>query len=481
MKIRNWVLLITFVAMLIPFISTSLFVSFLTNWYDREEVSEYIHASIRINALASEIKNNHRLFKHSKIAEEVLNKIVAEDEIVHLYSKDLLHINSIHEEPLFTRFIPAKILMKGLYETKETMTYFIHKEPVFQNDELIGFFEIKKRRAELQKQLGLTSLYTFLFFLGSAAVTLLLTYFLVKRRISRPLAMMVGEMKTIAGGNFKLQRTTHHKEDEFYQLINGFYEMSQALHVAKQKEEKTQAMKQQLIAAISHDLRTPLTAIKAYAEGMKDHEGKEEEYREVIVRKANYMEKLINDLLLYSRLEMDEFKLNRQIVDGEELAEMLVEGYEEVHKQRDLQLKVTISVNPCQVDGDVSRLAQVMDNLVSNAIRYTPKGKMVELIATNVVDHVPGEIEFDERYLYFFVKNEGDGIAEEEQEKIFTLFYQVDEARKKENNAGAGLGLAISKNLIDRHNGKIGVYSRLNEGSIVYFALPMLVKQGEEK
>lgn len=480
MKIRNWILTITFIAMLIPFLSTSLFMSFLANWYDREEVAEYIHSSIRMNTLASELNSNYRLYQHPKIAEEFLPNIVENDEVVHLYSKDRQPIYSIHEDPFPIKLVPNNFLMKGLYETKETSSSFTYKEPVFQNEELIGYFEIKKKRTELKKQVERTSLYTILFFIGSVVLTLLLTHFLVKKRIIKPLSLMVGQMKTVADGKFPTKRTKYKKEDEFVWLIDGFYEMSLALHDAKQKEEETQAMKQQLIASISHDLRTPLTSIKAYAEGLKDHEEKQEEYREVIVKKANYMEKLINDLLLYSSLEMDEFTLNCQMVDGEELSEMLVDGYEQVHKQQNLHLNVQMAVSPCAVYCDADRLIQVMDNLVSNAMRYTPAQKTVELVATNSKERLPDEIPFYEEYLYFLVKDEGKGIAEEEQEKIFTLFYQVDKARRKESNTGAGLGLAISKNLVEKHGGLIGVHSSQDKGTVVYFALPILSERKEE-
>ncbi|NEU29257.1 HAMP domain-containing histidine kinase [bacterium LRH843] len=477
MKVRNWLLLTTFLVMLAPFILTYFFVSYLTDWYEREEVSEYIHSSIRINELASEVKSNHRLFFHPRIAEEVLQRQVQQDEIIHLYSKDRQILYSIHETPLFKTKVPTSQLMKGLYETRETKSHFIYKEPVYEKAELIGYFEIKKERVKLKQQIDRSTLYTFFFFIGVVGLTMLITHFLVKRRIVRPLQVMVSEMKAIRDGEIPESCYKHNKKDEFLELIDGFYEMSTALQVAKVKEAETNAMKHRLIAAISHDLRTPLTSIKAYAEGMGDHLEKQEEYRRVIVHKANYMENLINDLLLYSRLEMDEFRLDFQKVDGEELAEMLVDGYEEVHNQKDIRFKVTMKVTPCEIYCDVDRLVQVMDNLVSNAIRYTPERKTVELIATTQESLLPKKMSYQEGYLYFLVRDEGIGIKEEEQKKIFTLFYQVDEARKKEQNKGAGLGLAISKNLVEKHGGLIGVHSSGSQGSIVYFALPMFVQK----
>lgn len=473
MKIRNWLLLTYLVVMLAPFLATAFFVFYLQEWYEEKEVSEYLHATIRINELSSLVKSDYRLYVQPWMAERVLKNKVEEGEQIHLYSKARLAIYRSDEEKLSNHSIPESKLMKNLYETKETLTHFIYKEPVFYQGELIGFFEIKKERTELKQQIQRTSAYAIGFLVCMMILTVLIVQFLVKRRILRPISVLLAKMKKVGDGDYVEQEPMYRGLDEISRLVDGFYEMKDALKKVDEKEAQMHVMRQRLIASISHDLRTPLTSIKAYAEGMKDHQDKQEDYRDIIVRKAHYMEKLINDLLLFSRLESNDFQLDCTSADAEELAELLLDGYEQMHKQRSIRFQACVEVAECEVDCDVDRLLQVMDNLVSNAIRYSKEGDLVELVATTNLERLHPGIPRLENYLYFIVKDTGVGIQDQEKEHIFSLFYQVDVARQKHRDTGAGLGLAISKNLVEKHGGFIGVESEYGKGSIFYFALPI--------
>ncbi|KMJ55489.1 hypothetical protein AB685_26970 [Bacillus sp. LL01] len=464
MKIRNWLLLLIFVVMLVPFVSTYFFISYINDWYEREQLSEYIHTSIRIHQLASTLKDNPRLYQYPSVGEDALADEIYDDEIIHIYSKDRQVLLNVNGQSLFSNRVPASELMKGLYETNETLSHFIYKEPVYYEGELVGYFEIKKERIELKKQIERSSFLTGFFIVMVLFITLVITHLLVKRRIVKPVTQLVREMKAVGAGNFPTERKHNHANDEFRELLERFYTMSGEL-------EEVQQLKQRLVATISHDLRTPLTSIKAYAEGLKDHPEKQDEYREVIVRKANYMEKLVEDLLLYSRLEMNSLELNCQWVEGDELADVLVDGYEELCNKHGMVLETLIEVGPCEVYCDVDRLIQVMDNLVTNALRHTKSGKKIELIATTKRDMLPADLPWKEGYLYFAIQDEGSGIAEQDLPKVFQLFYQADESRRKDSGKGAGLGLAISQQLIEKHEGFIGVTSTEGEGSCFYFAL----------
>ncbi|ADC50518.1 two-component sensor histidine kinase [Alkalihalophilus pseudofirmus OF4] len=464
MKIRNWLLLLLCIVMVVPFVSTYFFIGYINDWIEREQFQEYIDTSIRIHHLASTLKENPRLYQFPPVDEEALAGEIKEDEIVHIYSKDRQALLNINGQTLYTGAVPANQLMQGLYETEESLSHFTYKEPVYYEDEIIGYFEIKKERTELMKQIDRGSIYTVLFMISVLILTLLITHFLVRRRIVRPVTTLVKEMKHFGAGTFPKKKTDYGMNDEFSELLEGFYTMSGEI-------KEVQEVKQKLIAAISHDLRTPLTSIKAYAEGLAHHPEKQEEYRDVIIRKANYMEKLVEDLLLYSRLEMNSLELNRQVVDGEEVAEMLVDGYAEVCHQNGIELITQIDIQPCDILCDVDRLVQVMDNLVMNAIRHTKTGKKIELTATTKRDLLPSDVPAEDDWIYFIVQDEGSGITKDDLTHVFKLFYQADSARSKDRGKGAGLGLAISKQLIELHGGVIGAASTLGVGSCFYFAL----------
>lgn len=481
MKIRNWLLFTYIIVMLVPFLATASFVVYLKHWYEEKEVSENLHVAIRINELSTFLKSDYRLYIQPWKAERALANIVHDDEQIQiqLYSKARLPIYRSDHEKLSHYAISPSRMMKNLYETRESLTHFIYKEPVYHNGELVGFFEIKKERTELKQQIQRTTAYAITFLVLMMILTLSLVHLLVKRRILRPISTLLLKMKKVGEGDYIVQEQTYRGLDEISKLLKGFYEMNDALRAANEKEVQMQVTRQRLIAAISHDLRTPLTSIKAYAEGMKDHIEKQEDYRDIIVRKAHYMEKLINDLLLFSRLESNDFQLHCTSVDAEELAELLLDGYEQLHEQRAIRFQACIDVDECEVICDVDRLLQVMDNLVSNAIRYSEEGDLVELIATTNPKRLYEGIPRVENHLYFLVKDTGIGIHDLEKEHIFSLFYQVDVARQKHRGTGAGLGLAISKNIVEKHDGFIGVDSEYGKGSTFYFALPKKNREEE--
>ncbi|WP_100371748.1 sensor histidine kinase [Bacillus sp. FJAT-45037] len=473
MKIRNWLLFLIVAVMLVPFLSTYFFVSYINDWYDREQLSEYVHASIRIHHVASVLKDNPRLYQYPAVGADVFADEINDDETIYIYTLDRHVIINVNGQPLFQNRTPASQLMKGMYEMKETLSHYTYKEPVYYDGVLIGFFEIKKERSELKERIDQSSYYSIAFVVTMIFLTLITTHLLIKRRMIKPITQLVSEMKAVGAGKFPTERSKRRANDEIKELMDRFYTMSGEL-------KEVQQVKQQLVATISHDLRTPLTSIKAYAQGLEDHPEKQEEYREVIIRKANYMEKLVEDLLLYSRLEMNSLDLHCQLVDGEELAEALVDGYDGIGAQREIYIKTMIDLDTCELFCDVDRLIQVMDNLVTNALRHTPKGKSIELVATTKRELLPEEIGWEDAYVYFMIQDEGIGIATEELERIFQLFYQVDEARHKVNGKGAGLGLAISQQLIEKHGGLIGVTSTINMGSCFYFALKKHKQEGEE-
>lgn len=476
MKIRNWLYSLLIVVMILPFLLTVIFFVYLSSWYDEQQNKELLGTYLRMKEISSFIDQEISIDDEEQM-DDLISTFLLDDESIAIYLSDFNVLYASDENEFFTYGSLPRSTLRGLYELDRTISHYTYKEPIWDEEQIVGYFEIRKERHELVQKIQHTFLLTLLFFIFSVLLTLIMTHFLVRRKILHPVSLLLSHMKRLAKGDNDSLSVNPHNKDEISELLQGFTEMNNHLKLAKKREQEEQQARQRLIAAISHDLRTPLTSIQAYAEGIRDHHENRQKYLTVILEKSRYMKKLIDDLLLFSTLEATDYELQRVNVDAEELAELLLDGYcEKVNATsyaHHLTFSTTISIAPCLVMVDVDRLVQVMDNLVANAIAHSPSDSTIKLAATNKRDMIPSSIIYKENNLYFLVCDEGAGIPEREQSFIFTDFYQVDRTRQKRNNSGVGLGLSICKHIVEKHGGTIGVLSSEAKGSTFYFTIPM--------
>ena len=243
-----------------------------------------------------------------------------------------------------------------------------------------------------------------------------------------------------------------------------------ALQDAYDRLKETDRIKTEFVSNVSHELRTPLTNIKGYAEFLEDRIGGElsseqANYVREISDGARRLEHLVNDLLDFGRLEAGTLVFSMQPLD---MADLITNGINSVMlkiRERNLQLETDIPSSPLPINGDPNRLDQVLLNLVGNAIKFTPPGGRICLTVRLVGSHVRVE-----------VRDTGIGIAPEHLEHLFTRFYQADPSLTRQYG-GAGLGLAISKAIVEGHGGRIGVESSPGQGSLFWFELPLLDQQ----
>jgi len=228
--------------------------------------------------------------------------------------------------------------------------------------------------------------------------------------------------------------------------------------------KELEKIRQDFVANVSHELRTPLTTIKGYAETLLGGALKEEvapQFIEIINRHADRLAKIVEDLLMLSKVESKEFYLKPERLPLAELINDVVGFVKEAAEKKKisiLQSDVPISLS---VEADRAYLEQVFTNLLDNAIKYTSEGGKVTLSA----------IDKDQKEIQFSIKDNGIGIPKEELHRIFERFYRVDKGRSKELG-GTGLGLSIVKHIIQAHGGKIWAESELGKGSTFYFTLP---------
>ncbi len=222
-------------------------------------------------------------------------------------------------------------------------------------------------------------------------------------------------------------------------------------------------MRDAFVATVSHELRTPLTSISGFLEMMQDEEeGLGESgrrYIEVIRRSADRLQALVEDLLLVAQIEAKRLELQREPVDLQQLAASAVETARPVAEEKGVSLDF-VGDHPLEVSADKSRIAQVLDNLVSNAVKFTNGGG-------NVTVTVAG----NGNSVQLIVADTGIGVPADEQAQVFSRFFRASTATQRAI-PGTGLGLAISRALVEQHDGTISFASREGEGTEVTITLP---------
>jgi signal transduction histidine kinase len=230
----------------------------------------------------------------------------------------------------------------------------------------------------------------------------------------------------------------------------------------------------------SHELKTPLTILKGEVEVMLRKERTSQEYQQTLksnLEEINRMSQIVEDLLLLSKADTGEIQLNRKDINLTEIVAEVVAQMNILARSRELYLTASNHQQDFHIFGDALRIRELFMNLIENGIKYTEEGGSVHITlqeefaspARNNMDPLGGETG---RFVKIIVSDTGIGIAEEDRERIFNRFFRVDKARSREQG-GSGLGLSISKWIVEAHQGEIKVESELGKGSSFIVRLPL--------
>jgi signal transduction histidine kinase len=285
--------------------------------------------------------------------------------------------------------------------------------------------------------LGRINLALVLAALGAVIIAVFLGLVLA-RTITRPVRDLTMATRALAEGHLN-QKVQVRSRDELGELTRTFNQMSTDL-------ENSNSLRQQMTADIAHDLRTPLSVITGYLEGLKDGVIKPSPKRfAAMYDEALYLQRLVEDLRTLSLADAGELSMNYQIGQAGELIERLATSFQHQAEQNGIDLKTVVEENLPQLRMDPERMQQALSNLVSNALRYTPEGGEIVLSARR-----------ENNSLCLEVKDTGAGISAEMLPHIFERFYRGDDSRQE---GGSGLGLAIAKSIVDLQGGRIVVTS----------------------
>lgn len=295
-----------------------------------------------------------------------------------------------------------------------------------------------------------------------------LTYY-VSKSIIAPISKLTVAARKISEGVLEYSIKSN-KKDELGELTNTFEKMRIKLKEAENLQLQYEEKRQELIASISHDLKTPLTSIKGYIKGIQDGVAntpeKLERYINTINKTTNNMDGLIDELLLFSNLDLQQTPLHMENVD---LYTFFVDFVEELtfnlEQERGSVTLIANKENAYVVQADREKLRRVVMNIAQNSLKYMDlKTKEIQVKLSTTCNEVIVEI-----------KDNGSGIAQEDIPFVFDRFYRTDHSRNS-TTGGSGLGLAIVKKIIHEFGGTVWIESELGEGTSVYFKL----KKGDE-
>ncbi|MEM7346923.1 MAG: HAMP domain-containing sensor histidine kinase [Chloroflexota bacterium] len=287
---------------------------------------------------------------------------------------------------------------------------------------------------------------------GGATVIVLILGVVLARTLTRPLRELTTAIQAMARGDLQ-QEVPVRSKDELGNLAIAFNQMSADLARSNQ-------LRQQMTADIAHDLRNPLTVLSGYLEALREGVlDPSPDMFEVMHDETSHLQRLIEDLRTLSLADANELSLNCQMVSPQSFLERLAISYEHQAQQKNIDIPVIVEPHLPNIYIDSERMAQVVGNLVSNALRYTPDAGKITLAAQR-----------HGNMIWLKVADNGIGIAAEELPRIFDRAYRVDKAREH-TDSQSGLGLAIAKSIVEAHGGNISVDSTQGQGTTFTIAL----------
>lgn len=275
----------------------------------------------------------------------------------------------------------------------------------------------------------------------------------LSKMLNEPIVKITKEAKKLSKGN----KVLHFEKSNIYEID----ELTKALEYANKEINKTDELRRDLLANVSHDLKTPLTMIKAYAEMTRDLSNNKEKNKEnlnIIIEETDRLTLLVNDILELSKLESNYEKLEQKEFDLVPLVKNIIKKYNIIKETEHYNFKLNLP-KKALVYGDANKISQVIYNLVNNAINYTGEDltvtiEIVEKAKTYIVN----------------INDTGKGIKKEDINLIWNKYYK-NEKKHKRDKIGTGIGLSIVKNILDNHKLNYGVNSEINKGTTFYFEI----------
>lgn len=310
--------------------------------------------------------------------------------------------------------------------------------------------------------------------IGVLVVANMLLYRWITRSVVKPLQLLTDSAERIKEGNLQFKLDLHSK-DEIGQLNEAFENMRQRLQQSVDLRLQDEESRKELISNISHDLRTPITSIKGYIEGIRDGVAdtpeKMDKYVDIIYTKAVDLDKLVDELFLYSKLDLKQVKFSMEHVDIASFLDDCIDELRYTFEDKGISIDWDNQEgSKFEVIADLEKLKRTVLNIIGNSLKYMDK------------DHkqLTVSLQADPEWVTIEFRDNGTGIPEEAVPHIFERFYRAEPSRNS-STGGSGLGLAIARQIIEGHGGAIWVKSELGTGTSVFFTLKRTTNPGRDR
>ena len=366
----------------------------------------------------------------------------------------------------------------------------------FSLNEPIGAVIVPTHHAgsEIGKTVLINKVCIFVAGLIAGAGAIVAFYMITQRVILRPIRQLRALVNNVAEGNLDI-RSSIKTRDEYEKLADAFNHMLDGLQATQEKLRlankrlddkiaelsgrnielfKANKIKSEFLANVSHEFRTPLNAILGFAEILREKGGalkkdKTQKYAENIITGGQRLLNMINDLLDIAKTEAGKMRLHMEKTSVSDLCKTLVASFSPLTKKKKIKVKLSVADDIPVLSTDVGKVQQILDNFLSNAVKFTPEKGRIEIRVAMV----------DEKMVRIAVADSGCGIAEPDREKIFEKFRQADGSITRQST-GSGLGLAISNELAAMLAGSIGMKSEVGEGASFWLDIPVTLTASEE-
>lgn len=335
----------------------------------------------------------------------------------------------------------------GKVKNSNNDIYYVVKKKIVIEDEIVGWvfvLESKEQLTQVKQEYGQLAIFTIaLAILGWIAI-----YFL-SRRLSEPIKKVAEAAKQVQEGNYDIQLSSTIKENEVYELVSSFKDMANRL----QQLEKTRT---ELLAGVTHELKTPVTSISGLLQAVKDHvvsEDEAEEFIKMALVETNKMKTMVGDLLAFNSFAVDAVPVKIEEIKVNSCLEEIITQWNIIHKNEKLKIELNALPDERKVLVDLVRLQQIVTNLLTNSQQAMTEGGRISLYLNEV-----------ESYIILRIADNGSGIRIEDQPYIFERFYRGE--NKKYRVRGLGLGLPLSKMMALSMSGDLHLVESNEQGTV---------------
>ncbi|GAA0085133.1 HAMP domain-containing sensor histidine kinase [Clostridium sp. CTA-7] len=479
-SISKKLFLITFGLIFIVLIFSMLFqILFFEDFYLNRKVKDMIKEASKFSTLNSYADENFLTDALFRFEQETDSRVVilsldGKIKFLDNYGKntdDFQVLTAFCAELINDKYLINEVLTSGkpqarVFENKLSNTKKIGiVSPMSLNSKNDSIIVSVSSMQPISEAAGVTKEFYGYLFLGFSVIAIFLSS-VYANLISKPLVNINKVAKRMSAMDFTA-RCQENSDDEIGSLavtlnflsstlknaLEDLKQKNKTLQEDIEKERKLEEMRKDFVASVSHDLKTPIGIIEGYAEGLKDGIATGEDalvYLDTIIDEANKMNKLVTNMLELSKLESGNIDLVIEKFNILRLIQKLIKSFSLELASKNINIEFKTKFEYCYVIGDVFQLEQVLTNLISNAIKYTPNGE-------KVIVEVLGENDF----INISVENKGSHIPEEEIENLYTKFYKIDKSRSSFKNSN-GLGLSIVKRILTLHESSFSLSNTID-------------------